>query len=246
MRRLLWSSSPTEKVTDGSGAAAAAAVAAPAPAAAAAPNAQAKGTDRKIAGPLAATETDRPPAPRLTNPATISTKTPTLVNSSMKNAKRKKKRSSSEMEHDIDLEGPSKRNKTATPVAVSEHEQSSSDEAEAKAKAEGCYLPTSTEHRLATDDPQYRSDLLRCIPPEVVGLCLSYLCSTSDRHSLQTTCRLFWGLSNAPDTMLSKLALGGHTETGRGGLIVDSDDPNSAVVKLRKFARIGNLDAIYM
>ena len=152
----------------------------------------------------------------------------------MKNTKLKK-RSSSESE-----EGPApKRTKTATPV-LSEHEQFSSDEAEAGSPA------TPIEHRLATDDPQYRSDLLRSVPPEVLGLCLSYLCSTSERHSLQTTCRLFRRLSNAPDTMLSKLALGGDTETGRGGLITDSDDPDSAVVKLGVFARSGNIEAVYL
>lgn len=154
----------------------------------------------------------------------------------MKNTKRKK-RSSSELEG-----GPTpapKRTKTATPV-LSEHEQLSPEE------AEDCPPPTPTEHRLAADDPQYRSDLLRRIPPEVVGLCLSYLCSTSERHSLQTTCRLFRRLSNAPDTMLSKLALGGDTETGRGGLITDSDDPDSAVAKLGVFARSGNIEAVYL
>ena len=158
----------------------------------------------------------------------------------MKNAKRKK-RSSSELE-----EGPApKRTKTAcaTPV-LSEHEQFSSDEAE-EVDDDGS-PPTPTEHRLATDDPQYRSDLLRIVPPEVLGLCLSYLCSTSERHSLQTTCRLFRRLSNAPETMLSKLALGGDTETGRGGLITDSDDPDSAVVKLGVFARSGNIEAVYL
>lgn len=200
------------------------------------PNTQ-NATDRKIIiAPVS--ETDRPKRAVDHNPHPIGTttssssKTPTLVNSSMKNTKRKK-RSSSELE-----EGPApKRTKTATPVLS---ELVSSDEAEDGSP------PTPTEHRLATDDPQYRSDLLRIIPPEVVGLCLSYLCSTSERHSLQTTCRLFRRLSNAPDTMLSKLALGGDTETGRGGLITDSDDPDSAVVKLGVFARSGNIEAVYL
>lgn len=203
-------------------------------------------TDRKIiiAGSLhpPVSETDRldhnPHPIGTTTTTSSSSKTPTLVNSSMKNAKRKK-RSSSELE-----EGPApKRTKTATPL-LSEHEQFSSDEAE-EVDDDGS-PPTPTEHRLATDDPQYRSDLLRIIPPEVVGLCLSYLCSTSERHSLQTTCRLFRRLSNAPDTMLSKLALGGDTETGRGGLITDSDDPDSAVAKLGVFARSGNIEAVYL
>ena len=205
---------------------------------------QKNATDRKIIiasphPPQPVSETDRSPRldpnPAIGTTTSISSKTPTLVNSSMKNNKRKK-RSSSELE-----EGPApKRTKTATPV-LSEHEQFSSDEAE-----EDGSPPTPTEHRLATDDPQYRSDLLRIVPPEVLGLSLSYLCSTSERHSLQTTCRLFRRLSNAPETMLSKLALGGDTETGRGGLITDSDDPDSAVVKLGVFARSGNIEAVYL
>ena len=193
----------------------------------------------------APSETDRPGL-------ALASKTPTLVNSSMKN--KRKKRSSSELERQQDQqqgqdqEGPaSKRIKTAgacpTP-SLSEHEQSSSDEAEAEAK--GSSPTTSTEHRLATTDPQYRSDFLRRIPPEVVGLCLSFLCSTSERHSLQTTCRLFRRLSDSPDTMLSKLALGGDAETGRGGLITDADNPDSAVAKLVVFAKSKNLEAIYM
>ena len=189
-------------------------------------------------------ETDRPEL-------ALASKTPTLVNSSMKN--KRKKRSSSELKRQQDQqqgqdqEGPaSKRIKTAacpTP-SLSEHEQSSSDEAEAEAK--GSSPTTPTEHRLATTDPQYRSDFLRRIPPEVVGLCLSFLCSTSERHSLQTTCQLFRRLSDSPDTMLSKLALSGDAETGRGGLITDADNPDSAVAKLVVFARSGNLEAIYM
>ena len=235
MRRVLWgpTNGPAEEFVDGKGTRISR-------------NAEEdneRETARKSSAGPAPSETDRPE---------LASKTPTLVNSSMKN--KRKKRSSSELERQQDQqqgqdqEGPaSKRIKTtewrATP-SLSEHEQSSSDEAEAEAK--GSSPTTSTEHRLATNDPQYRSDFLRRIPPEVVGLCLSFLCSTSERHSLQTTCRLFRRLSDSPDTMLSKLALAGDAETGRGGLITDADNPDSAVAKLVVFARSGNLEAIYM
>eukprot|EP00565_Helicotheca_tamesis_P005415 CAMPEP_0185738166 /NCGR_PEP_ID=MMETSP1171-20130828/32198_1 /TAXON_ID=374046 /ORGANISM="Helicotheca tamensis, Strain CCMP826" /LENGTH=507 /DNA_ID=CAMNT_0028409293 /DNA_START=119 /DNA_END=1640 /DNA_ORIENTATION=- len=106
--------------------------------------------------------------------------------------------------------------------------------------------------------------LLCSLPPEVIvdGI-LSYLCTTSDRFALQTSCKLFRHLSNSP-SLLRELHLfgnkkdnnskgsedgddgGNNTTTSDSGLIADLDTPDNACAKLAKYARAGNTEAIYM
>jgi hypothetical protein len=96
-----------------------------------------------------------------------------------------------------------------------------------------------------THDSQLQSDLLRMIPEEVVGHCLSFLGSTEMRFALQLTCQQFHRISNT-DEMLLGVTLGGELETGRSGIIQEHDTAATASVSLTPFARAGNLEAVYM
>jgi len=159
------------------------------------------------------------------------TDTPTLISST------KKRRSGANRKGGNDVSRPSKRTKrdgalSGTSSPPSDLSEQSSDECD-------------SSNVLEADDPQICSTLLRRIPPEVIGMCLSYLSTSRDRHSLQTTSRLFRTLSNSPK-IVSQLSLGGHPQTARGALITDDDDPDSAVRKLVFFGRGGNLEAVYM
>jgi hypothetical protein len=89
------------------------------------------------------------------------------------------------------------------------------------------------------------SDLINKIPNDVVAHCLSFLGSADDRHSLQSTCKLFRDLSNA-DSMLANVNVAGDPETGKGCIIQEHDTPASAAEALSPFARAGNLEALYM
>ena len=115
---------------------------------------------------------------------------------------------------------------------------------------EDCSGGAPASIRPAARDPRQPSPLLQTIPPDVVGLCLSYLPTHSDRFALQVTCRMFRDLSDAPD-MVQKLDLGGDRGSagkgeGKGGVIMDDDDAHTASERLVYYARMGNLDAIYM
>lgn len=92
---------------------------------------------------------------------------------------------------------------------------------------------------------QQGSEFLTKIPEDVVAHCLSYLGSVIDRFALQTTCKLFRYISNS-DAMLAQVEVGGDLETGKLGIIQDSDTPTSAASALAPFARAGNLEALYM
>ena len=89
------------------------------------------------------------------------------------------------------------------------------------------------------------SDLIKKLPGDVVAHCLSFLGSTEDRHSLQSTCKLFNKISSA-DPMLSDVDVFGDLETGKGGIIQETDTPATAAASLEPFARAGNLEALYM
>jgi len=88
------------------------------------------------------------------------------------------------------------------------------------------------------------SDLIKKLPGDVVAHCLSFLGSTEDRHSLQSTCKLFNKISSA-DPMRSDVDVFGDLETGKGGIIQENDTPATAAAKLEPFARAGNLQALY-
>jgi len=88
------------------------------------------------------------------------------------------------------------------------------------------------------------SDLIKKLPGDVVAHCLSFLGSTEDRHSLQSTCKLFNKISSS-DSMLSDVDVFGDLETGKGGIIQENDTPATAAAKLEPFARAGNLQALY-
>lgn len=164
-----------------------------------------------------------------------STATPTLISSTRKrrSAAMKKGGSSSDPPPAKKAKRDRSRSRsgaTSPPGALSE--QSSDNEYD-------------SSNVLAANDPQIRSTFLRRTPPEVVGLCLSYLSTSADRFALQTTCRMFRILSNS-SKIASQLQLGGNPLTAKGALITDNDDPDSAVGKLVFFARMGNLEAVYM
>jgi len=89
------------------------------------------------------------------------------------------------------------------------------------------------------------SDLIKKLPSDVVGTCLSFLGSTEDRYALQNTCKLFRDISNS-EVMLEKVDIVGDLETGKGGIIQEYDTPASASAALAPFARAGNLQALYM
>ena len=89
------------------------------------------------------------------------------------------------------------------------------------------------------------SDLLRIVPEDVIAHCLSFLGTTEDRFALQTTCKSFRNISNS-DSMLEKLNICGNKETGKNGIIQETDTPATASATLEPFARAGNLEALYM
>jgi len=89
------------------------------------------------------------------------------------------------------------------------------------------------------------SEFLTKVPEDVVAHCLSFLGTAEDRFALQTTCKLFRNVSNS-DAMLEKVNISGDVETGKHGIILETDTPSSAAATLAPFARAGNLDALYM
>mmetsp|Transcript_51973 Transcript_51973/g.62518 ORF Transcript_51973/g.62518 Transcript_51973/m.62518 type:complete len:462 (-) Transcript_51973:269-1654(-) len=92
---------------------------------------------------------------------------------------------------------------------------------------------------------QTESRLFRFLPVEVIGHCLSFLCSPADRLPLQLTCRHFRDLSDTDD-ILRGMYLCGNDETGKGGFIINSDTRETAQKRLEKFVNAGNLEAYYM
>lgn len=93
--------------------------------------------------------------------------------------------------------------------------------------------------------PKQTSDFLRKVPEDVIAHCLSFLGTASDRFALQTTCKLFRDISNS-DSMLEKVNISGDVETGKHGIIKETDTPSTAAATLSPFARAGNLEALYM
>jgi len=92
---------------------------------------------------------------------------------------------------------------------------------------------------------QVQSRLFRRVPTEVIGYCLSFLCTREDRLSLQCTCRHFREMSDNDD-ILRKIRLSESSTTGKGGFISYFDTRESAQLRLEKFVFAGNLEAYYM
>jgi hypothetical protein len=46
--------------------------------------------------------------------------------------------------------------------------------------------------------------------------------------------------------MLEKVNISGDVETGKNGIILETDTPSTAAATLSPFARAGNLEALYM
>ena len=93
-------------------------------------------------------------------------------------------------------------------------------------------------------EPAKESPLSK-LPEDVLTHCLSFVNSTSDRFSLQTTCKQFQRISGS-DEMMIGVQVGGDCNTGLNGIIQDDDTPDSAAEKLMPFAMSGNLEAVYM
>ncbi|CAJ1954425.1 unnamed protein product [Cylindrotheca closterium] len=104
-------------------------------------------------------------------------------------------------------------------------------------------VPRSISNSLQTQ--QQNSPFLSTVPEDAIVHCLSFLGSVEDRSSLQLTCKIFRDLSNA-DTMLAQVSVSGNVETGKLGIIRDTDSPATAAAALAPFARAGNLEALYM
>lgn len=128
-------------------------------------------------------------------------------------------------------------------LVVSRHDE---ERPQKKLRGEHVAVPVPLPN-LSTElhDTQHQSCLLRMIPDEVIGHCLSFLSSTKDRFPLQTTCQVFHRISNT-DEMLLGITLGGDVETGTNGIIQEHDTAATASVALTPFARAGNLEAVYM
>mmetsp|Transcript_53352 Transcript_53352/g.79291 ORF Transcript_53352/g.79291 Transcript_53352/m.79291 type:complete len:474 (+) Transcript_53352:149-1570(+) len=107
------------------------------------------------------------------------------------------------------------------------------------------------DHKYATPDDKNPSDFLRRIPHDVVGDCLSFLSSLSDRNALLRTCRQFyelgWRICMVRNLVLIRepSACDSTLEDG-GDFIVETDTKESAVRRLSRYVQAGNLDAFYM
>jgi len=103
-------------------------------------------------------------------------------------------------------------------------------------------IDATPEHEIKR---KQKSEFLNKLPEDVIAHCLSFLGTSSDRFALQTTCKLFRDISNS-DSMLEKVDISGDVETGRHGIILETDTPSTAAATLSPFARAGNLEALYM
>lgn len=149
---------------------------------------------------------------------------------------------------------------SATPTLISPIRRLSSSEVSIDSDDDNCRprkrlrgrskltsVPSLIEAPAAEKAPKKKqtSDLLRIVPEDVVAHCLSFLGTAEDRFALQTTCKTFRDISNS-DAMLENVDICGDKETGKNGIIQETDTPSTAAVTLAPFARAGNLDALYM
>jgi hypothetical protein len=86
---------------------------------------------------------------------------------------------------------------------------------------------------------------LDLLPEDIVAHALSFLNDVSDRYALQCTSKQFHRITSTP-MMMNVLNVGGDPETGKNGIILESDTKESATERLTPFAESGNLEAIYM
>jgi hypothetical protein len=83
------------------------------------------------------------------------------------------------------------------------------------------------------------------LPEDIVAHSLSFVNDVSDRFTLQCTSKQFHRLSNTP-SMMKAVNVGGDPETGKNGIILETDNKETATKRLSTFVASGNLEAIYM
>lgn len=86
---------------------------------------------------------------------------------------------------------------------------------------------------------------LDLLPEDIVAHALSFVSDVSDRYALQCTSKQFQRISSAP-MMMNQVNVGGDPETGKNGIILETDTKETATDRLTPFAASGNLEAIYM
>ena len=129
-------------------------------------------------------------------------------------------------------------------VGVNDHQVEHEDRPIKRFRGERVVVAVSAPKPVKAE-PKPQSGLLGGLPEDVLSHCLSFLNTTEDRFSLQTTCKQFRKLSNS-DKMLVNIKMGGDQDTGKNGIIREDDTPESAAVALAPFSQAGNLEAIYM
>ena len=91
-----------------------------------------------------------------------------------------------------------------------------------------------------------KSSRLLNLPTELMLRVVSYVGSSSDRLSIQTTCKTLKQVSDR-DEILHKLDLVGDLKTGAGSVLGPyKNNLSKAISKLREFALLRNLDALYL
>jgi hypothetical protein len=83
------------------------------------------------------------------------------------------------------------------------------------------------------------------LPEDILTNVLSYCSGVSDRFALQCTNKQFKRISDKEEMKIG-VEVGGDKKTGLHGIVLETDTPESAAVKLRPYAKAGNLEAIYM
>jgi hypothetical protein len=86
---------------------------------------------------------------------------------------------------------------------------------------------------------------LDLLPEDIVAHTLSFVSDVSDRYALQCTSKQFHRITSTP-MMMNNVNVGGDSETGKNGIILETDTKETAVERLTPFAASGNLEAIYM
>ena len=86
---------------------------------------------------------------------------------------------------------------------------------------------------------------LDLLPEDIMAHTLSFVSDVSDRYALQCTSKQFHRITSTP-LMMNNINVGGDSETGKNGIILETDTKETAVERLTPFAKSGNLEAIYM
>ena len=86
---------------------------------------------------------------------------------------------------------------------------------------------------------------LDLLPEDIVAHTLSFVSDVSDRYALQCTSKQFHRVTST-SVMMNAVNVGGDPETGKNGVILETDTKETATDRLTPFAASGNLEAIYM